>query len=102
MGDGSVLLYIEGSEDGQSFDLQHEFNLVLTDDPAFSRVPAVPMSSNCPVIIGSAVGPLCTRTTINWTGDSRARAAVWRAGCAAETGVKTLSRTGGDSRSRRL
>jgi hypothetical protein len=37
MADGSVLLYIEGSDDGQSFELQHEFNLVLTDDPAFQH-----------------------------------------------------------------
>lgn len=33
----SVLLYIEGSDDGQPFELQHEFSLVLTDDPAFQQ-----------------------------------------------------------------
>lgn len=35
--DGSVLLYIEGADEGQGGELRHEFNLVLTDDPAFSR-----------------------------------------------------------------
>jgi hypothetical protein len=35
--DGSVLLYIEGADEGQGDELRHEFNLVLTDDPAFSR-----------------------------------------------------------------
>jgi hypothetical protein len=34
MADGSILLYIEGRDDGEPFELQHEFNLVLTDDPA--------------------------------------------------------------------
>jgi hypothetical protein len=33
--DGSVLLYIEGSDDSHGSELQHEFKLVLTDDPAF-------------------------------------------------------------------
>lgn len=37
MADGSILLYIEGPDDGQAFELQHEFNLVLTDDPAFRQ-----------------------------------------------------------------
>lgn len=32
----SVLLYIEGADEGQGDELQHEFNLVLTDDPAHS------------------------------------------------------------------
>jgi hypothetical protein len=32
--DGSILLYIEGSDDGYTSELQHEFKLVLTDDPA--------------------------------------------------------------------
>jgi hypothetical protein len=35
--DGSVLLYIEGSDDSHDSDLQHEFKLVLVDDPAFSH-----------------------------------------------------------------
>ena len=35
--DGSILLYIEGADEGQDDKLSHEFNLVLTDDPAFSR-----------------------------------------------------------------
>jgi hypothetical protein len=35
MADGSILLYIEGPDDGQPFELQHEFHLALTDDPAF-------------------------------------------------------------------
>jgi hypothetical protein len=44
--DGSVLLYIEGSDDSHDSELQHEFKLVLTDDPAFrhAAVPS-PMSS---------------------------------------------------------
>lgn len=33
--DGSVLLYVEGSDDSHDSELQHEFKLVLTDDPAF-------------------------------------------------------------------
>ena len=33
--DGSVLLYIEGSGGSHESELQHEFKLVLTDDPAF-------------------------------------------------------------------
>lgn len=33
--DGSVLLYIEGSDGSHDSELQHEFKLVLTDDPAF-------------------------------------------------------------------
>jgi hypothetical protein len=37
LADGSILLYIEGADEGQSDELRHEFNLVLTDDPAFSR-----------------------------------------------------------------
>ena len=36
LGDGSILLYIEGTDEGQSDELSHEFNLVLTDDPAAS------------------------------------------------------------------
>src|SRR5574341_960468 len=31
--DGSILLYIEGADEGQSDELSHKFNLVLTDDP---------------------------------------------------------------------
>lgn len=34
MADGSILLYLEGSDCGQPVELQHKFNLVLTDDPA--------------------------------------------------------------------
>jgi hypothetical protein len=34
--DGSILLYIEGTDEGQGDELSHEFNLVLTDDPAAS------------------------------------------------------------------
>jgi hypothetical protein len=37
LADGSILLYIEGTDEGQSSELNHEFNLVLTDDPAYSR-----------------------------------------------------------------
>ncbi len=37
LADGSILLYIEGADEGQGDELRHEFNLVLTDDPAFSR-----------------------------------------------------------------
>jgi hypothetical protein len=36
LADGSILLYIEGADEGQGDELCHEFNLVLTDDPAFS------------------------------------------------------------------
>ena len=31
--DGSILLYIEGADEGQSDELSHKFNLALTDDP---------------------------------------------------------------------
>jgi len=37
LADGSILLYIEGTDEGQGDELSHEFNLVLTDDPAASR-----------------------------------------------------------------
>jgi hypothetical protein len=37
LADGSILFHIEGAEDGQGDEVSHEFNLVLTDDPAFSR-----------------------------------------------------------------
>jgi hypothetical protein len=37
--DGSVLLYTEGRDEGMGTELNHDFNLVLTDDPAFSRTP---------------------------------------------------------------
>jgi len=37
LADGSILLYIEGTDEGQSDELSHEFNLVLTDDPASSQ-----------------------------------------------------------------
>jgi hypothetical protein len=37
LANGSVLFYIEGADDGRGSDVQHEFNLVLTDDPGFSR-----------------------------------------------------------------
>ena len=37
LGDGSILFYIEGADEGQGDEVSHEFNLVLTDDPAFSR-----------------------------------------------------------------
>jgi hypothetical protein len=40
LADGSILLYIEGTDAGQSDKLSHEFNLVLTDDPAASLDPA--------------------------------------------------------------
>lgn len=36
LANGSILLYIEGTDEGQSNKLSHEFNLVLTDDPAAS------------------------------------------------------------------
>ena len=35
--DGSIVLYIEGSDDSHGSELQHEFKLVLTDDPAFPQ-----------------------------------------------------------------
>lgn len=35
--DGSILLYIEGSDEGQGDQLSHEFKIVLMDDPAFAR-----------------------------------------------------------------
>jgi hypothetical protein len=37
--DGSVLLYIDGSDEGQGDELSYEFNLVLTDDPARQADP---------------------------------------------------------------
>ncbi len=37
LADGSILLYIDGTDEDQGDELSHEFNLVLTDDPAFSR-----------------------------------------------------------------
>ena len=37
LANGSILLYIEGADEGQGDELSHDFNLVLTDDPAFSR-----------------------------------------------------------------
>jgi hypothetical protein len=37
LANGSILLHIEGTDEGQSDKLSHEFNLVLTDDPAASR-----------------------------------------------------------------
>jgi hypothetical protein len=37
LANGSILLYIEGTNEGQGDELGHEFNLVLTDDPAASR-----------------------------------------------------------------
>jgi hypothetical protein len=36
LADGSILFYIEGSDEGQGIAVNHEFNLVLTDDPASS------------------------------------------------------------------
>ena len=30
---GSILLYIQGADEGQSDELSHKFNLALTDDP---------------------------------------------------------------------
>jgi len=36
LANGSILVYIEGSDEGQSDKLNYEFNLVLTDDPAGS------------------------------------------------------------------
>ena len=35
--DGSILIYIEGTDEGQGDQLSHQFNLTLTDDPAFTR-----------------------------------------------------------------
>lgn len=41
--DGSILLYIEGEDEGVSNDVLHEFNLVLVDDPIVNRrVPELP------------------------------------------------------------
>jgi hypothetical protein len=37
LANGSILLYIEGTDEGQGDELSHDFNLVMTDDPAFSR-----------------------------------------------------------------
>ncbi len=37
LADGSILFSIEGTDDGQGDEVSHEFSLVLTDDPAFSR-----------------------------------------------------------------
>lgn len=37
LANGSILLYIEGTDEGQSDELSHQFNLVLTDDPAAFR-----------------------------------------------------------------
>jgi hypothetical protein len=37
MADGSVLLYIEGPDDSHGSGLQHEFKLVLADDPVLRR-----------------------------------------------------------------
>ena len=36
LADNSILLYIEGSDEGQGSELNYEFNLVLTDDPAYA------------------------------------------------------------------
>ena len=36
LANGSIFLYIEGTDEGQGDELSHEFNLVLTDDPAAS------------------------------------------------------------------
>jgi hypothetical protein len=40
LADGSILLYIEGSDEGMGNEINHEFNLVLMDDPAVS--PGIP------------------------------------------------------------
>lgn len=46
--DGSIVLYIGGSDDGRGSELQHEFKLVLTDDPALEQGHGViTMSSTC-------------------------------------------------------
>lgn len=37
LADGSILFYIDGADEGYGDELSHEFNLVLTDDPGFSR-----------------------------------------------------------------
>jgi hypothetical protein len=37
LADDSILFYIEGADEGQGDEVSHEFNLVLTDDPVFSR-----------------------------------------------------------------
>jgi hypothetical protein len=42
LADGSILLYIEGTDEGQGDQLGHEFHLVLTDDPASPHDQAAP------------------------------------------------------------
>jgi len=37
--DGSILLYVDGSDEGQGDELSYEFNLTLTDDPARQANP---------------------------------------------------------------
>lgn len=36
LADGSILLYVDGADEGFGDELNHTFNLVLTDDPGFS------------------------------------------------------------------
>ncbi|WP_327007569.1 hypothetical protein OHA72_10040 [Dactylosporangium sp. NBC_01737] len=40
MADGSVLFYIEGSDEGRGTAIEHQFNIVLTDDPGHRADPA--------------------------------------------------------------
>lgn len=59
---GSILLYIEGADDAQGNELRHEFNLVLTDDPAFSSghektVDVVDLLERWQHIVGLVVFP---------------------------------------------
>lgn len=37
LADGSILFYIEGHDEGQGDEISHDFNIVLTDDPAHSK-----------------------------------------------------------------
>jgi hypothetical protein len=64
LADGSILLYVEGSDEGQGDELSHEFNLVLTDDPAFSRSDGLTQDVVAPLenwhhhIVGLVVFPM--------------------------------------------
>jgi hypothetical protein len=40
LADGSILLYVQGSDDGMGTDINYDFNIVLTDDPAFTGYDA--------------------------------------------------------------
>lgn len=41
LADGSILFYIEGTDEGMGDGVMHEFNLVLRDDPTFTLAPDV-------------------------------------------------------------